>query len=759
MGIQHVQFVNKPFKVWLVLVTSLVLVGGSIVNNPRAEAVAPSLTVCASGCPFTTIQAAIDAADDDSTITVGPGTYVELLTVDKPLELLGPNSNVSGMGTRVKEAVIQFPTEAPGYSTLITISPNLSGVTISGFDLRAQDSRLPNADYLIYTHNANDLTVRNNRMYSSEISVYITADFNANRSGLMIAGNFIDGGAFVNSVYNRGMYVGGTAGTIEDNVVLNTGIGIQYMPYKNPNPGLIQRNVVSAGQTGLYHNYQTKGGAPVIWRDNHVSIAPNDRAGIRANLDPADRFTTPLVFRAIDARTFGTEETGAAPQVSFINNRFDGSTDSPHYSDIIGYRNGRSGETANTGVATLSNNCFANFTKFVYNYSSVEQVATNNWWGTADVPTITAGMSGAGKPAVGPVSFGSPLSSCNLPALQSARIPTFGSTVRTADGFTLRISNYSAPFGWAISSSLPSASAIFNPTTGLVEVTGVAANTSSTITVTTSRDGFNRGSSTSSVIKSLPTVVGQLVPSFGTATRTETGFTVPITNYDSNYSWSATATNSGTATISGTGIVTVTGVSAGQSSAVTVSTNRTGYIAGESTSGSVEALNAKLIPTFGTPALTSTSIEIQITNYDDSFGWTPVASAGSASISGTGLVTVTGLSAGQSARITVSTSKSGHSPGSASVSPNSLMSERTPKFGSNVRTAGGFTMRISNYSPLFEWTVSSSRAGAVATIHPVTGVMTVTGVPGNTASTVTVTASRVGYRTGTADSRSVKSLP
>jgi hypothetical protein len=717
--------------------------------------------VCASGCAYTTIQAAITAATAGSTITVGPGTYEELLTVDKPLTLSGPNSNISGMGTRVKEAVIQVPTGALNYSQLITVNPNLTGVTISGFDLRARDSRLPNADYLVCAHNANNLTIKNNRMYSSEVSIYITADFNANRSGLFIDENFIDGGAFVNSTYNRGMYVGGTAGTIEDNVVLNTNIGIQYMPYKNTTTGLIQRNVVSASQTGLYHNYQTKGSALVTWRDNQVSIAPNDRAGIRANLDPGDRFSGQINFSAIQARSFGTEESGAAPQVSFINNRFDGSTASPYYTDRdrFAYRNGLTSDTTGTGVATLSNNCFANFTKFVYNYSSVGQVANGNWWGTANVETITAGMSGPGKPVVGAVSFGSPLPSCNLPALQSARIPTFGSAVRTADGFTLRISNYSTSFGWAISTSLPSASAIFNPTTGLVEVTGVAANTASTITVTTSRTGFNRGSSTSSPITSLPTVVRQLVPAFGTATRTETGFTVPITNYDSNYSWSATATNSGTAAISGTGIVTVTGVSAGQSSAVTVSTSRAGgYTDGASTSGSVQALNAKLIPVFGPPVSTSTSITIPITNYDGSFGWTPVASAGSASISGTGVVTVTGLSAGQSPRITVSTTKSGHSPGSASVSPVSLLSARTPTFGSNVRTAGGFTIRISNYSSLFTWTVSSSREGAGATINPVTGVITVTEVPGNTASTVTVTASRVGYNTGTSTSPSVSSL-
>jgi hypothetical protein len=46
-------------------------------------------TVCPSGCPFTKIQAALDAANEGDTITVGPGVYREHLKITKSVSLIG----------------------------------------------------------------------------------------------------------------------------------------------------------------------------------------------------------------------------------------------------------------------------------------------------------------------------------------------------------------------------------------------------------------------------------------------------------------------------------------------------------------------------------------------------------------------------------------------------------------------------------------------------------------------------------------------
>ena len=51
--------------------------------------VAQPYTVCPSGCPFTKIQAALDAAQEGDTITVGPGVYRERLKITKSISLIG----------------------------------------------------------------------------------------------------------------------------------------------------------------------------------------------------------------------------------------------------------------------------------------------------------------------------------------------------------------------------------------------------------------------------------------------------------------------------------------------------------------------------------------------------------------------------------------------------------------------------------------------------------------------------------------------
>ncbi len=83
-------------------------------------------------------------------------------------------------------------------------------------------------------------------------------------------------------------------------------------------------------------------------------------------------------------------------------------------------------------------------------------------------------------------------------------------------------------------------------------------------------------------------------------------------------------------------------------------------------------LNAARTPVFGTPTPAATGFTVQISNYDAQWTWGASATnGGSAAVSTTGLVTVTGVAPGTSSQVTVTTTRNGYVDGSASVSATS----------------------------------------------------------------------------------------
>ena len=94
----------------------------------------------------------------------------------------------------------------------------------------------------------------------------------------------------------------------------------------------------------------------------------------------------------------------------------------------------------------------------------------------------------------------------------------------------------------------------------------------------------------------IPMSCSGVVPEFETPTATADGFTVQVSNYDSDFTWSV-STTAGSVTISVTGLITVTGLTPGESAVVNVANTRTGYNAGTlDVSGSAAAAPPKPIP-------------------------------------------------------------------------------------------------------------------------------------------------------------------
>ncbi|MFN6049961.1 MAG: hypothetical protein ACK47R_03945, partial [Planctomycetia bacterium] len=189
-------------------------------------------------------------------------------------------------------------------------------------------------------------------------------------------------------------------------------------------------------------------------------------------------------------------------------------------------------------------------------------------------------------------------------------------------------------------------------------------------------------------------------PTFGATIGTADGFTVPITNFDASFTYAANVTANGTVAISNTGLVVVTGVAANTSCTVTVTTFRANYADG-SAQVTATSLLAANIPTFGTPTPTADGFTVQITNFNGAFTYSATVTAGSVSISGTGLVSVTGVSSGASSTATIITTQTGYADGSAQVIATSLNAANNPTFGTPVPTADGFTVQITNFDANF----------------------------------------------------------
>jgi titin len=324
----------------------------------------------------------------------------------------------------------------------------------------------------------------------------------------------------------------------------------------------------------------------------------------------------------------------------------------------------------------------------------------------------------------------------------AALTPAFAQSTPTADGFTAQVTNYDASFTWNASSS---AGAAEISETGLVTVTGLAPEQSATVTVSTTQAGFASGAGD---VSGSAATGASLVPVFGEAISTGDGFTVQVSNYDDNYSW-AVASTAGSASINTSGLITLTDLTPGQSATVTVTTTRVGVDDGSADVTGSASVGDALTPSFDAPSSTADGYTVQVSNYDRDFTWGVVSNAGSVSINVNGMVAVSGLNPGQTATVTVTTTRSGFDDGVAEVSGSAAIGTAlTPTFAQSTSTADGFTAQVTNYNASFTWNASSSAGGAEISE---TGLVTVTGLTSEQSATVTISTTRVGFASGAGD--------
>ena len=157
-------------------------------------------------------------------------------------------------------------------------------------------------------------------------------------------------------------------------------------------------------------------------------------------------------------------------------------------------------------------------------------------------------------------------------ALNAALNPVFGASVGNSSGYDVAVTNYDASFSWLVTTTA-GAAVIHN--SGLVQVTGLAASQSATITVTTSKANHDNGSGSTSGTANAQ-LNPALNPTFGAFAGIVGGWRVPVANYDSSFTWAVTST-AGFASINSAGLVEVIGLNHSQSSTITVTTSKANH--------------------------------------------------------------------------------------------------------------------------------------------------------------------------------------
>lgn len=217
-----------------------------------------------------------------------------------------------------------------------------------------------------------------------------------------------------------------------------------------------------------------------------------------------------------------------------------------------------------------------------------------------------------------------------------------------------------------------------------------------------------------------------------------TAYTVQYST-DGGTTWTTVVPSSGPATSGSTVTAGVASLAGGAGYVFRVRAQNGALVGPWSDPSDPVAVASPLTPAFGPSTSTAGGFTVQVTNYDAALTWAASASPGAATISETGLVTVTGLAASQSGSVTVTASGFGTGSRGASTSGTALggtavvLSAATP-------ISDGFTVQIVNWS-----VYKNGRYGAHTVFTPVVlanpngvtpsysgpdanGVITVTGI-------------------------------
>jgi hypothetical protein len=374
-------------------------------------------------------------------------------------------------------------------------------------------------------------------------------------------------------------------------------------------------------------------------------------------------------------------------------------------------------------------------TDLVYTFGATNDATITDLGSTIVVSGLAPGASSEVTVTATDPGTSTASASISGSALLAGLTPTFSAPTRLDGGYSFSITNYSADYTYLVSTSAGTSP---SPLSGSgVVVSGLAAGASSSTTVVATRIGYADGSATTSGTA----LATGTTPTFSVPVRTADGFTFEISNYSLDVGYSVDASDP--AVVSRVGaVVTVSELSPGRTGFVIVTASRSGYLDATASISSA-ALLAGVAPVLSASTRLDGGYSFGITNYSADCSYTVATTPGTSPSPATGsTVVVSGLAPNASASATVTAVCDGYTDASATTSGSSLATGTTPTFSTPVRTTGGFTFEITNYSLDTDYSVDATDPGLVTRAG---AAVTVSGLGAGRSASVTVTASREGF--------------
>ena len=383
-------------------------------------------------CAVQTIQHGVNLVDPGGVVEVAAGIYIENVTIDKELTLLGAQRDIlpitinerGGVGS---ESLVRPPASFPLYSNLFTVL--VDNVTINGFMLDGNNPALTDCTFSSngiclhsgggvanglhtdgilptdFSHPVNNLIVSYNIFRNlNQHGVGLSSDSYTPAGNNIITKNVFDNMVLGTDIglygprravwLNRNQYA-----SVTENIITRIQNGIHINEFTLQNPGvdkLVALNSIEAYSRGIFvlgffgtstafdlsnntiSGTETAGiELKTIRSQITILVEGNSISGNSIGVDVNDQTRANLFHNIIDGNITGIQVVNSAVLVSATNNFITNNTTQ----GILAT------QAASAGiVGSIANNDFSGNTAGINNTTASLVNASANWWGSPSVP-------------------------------------------------------------------------------------------------------------------------------------------------------------------------------------------------------------------------------------------------------------------------------------------------------------------------------------------------------------------------------------